>query len=153
MNLHFEQGYYWNLLTRDNKWHDHSIFELYFFPPPTIWLLLCTESIWRQEIRFQIKMHGSKDSFTIDLITCLKLETWNFWENPTFCHRKSEIFGQFSSRFMGCVRVSQRASASSDLKLPWEVYFCISNTLTRLTWLIHTSFLPSKWNLYPKDHF
>ena len=25
--------------------------------------------------------------------------------------------------------------------------------LTRLTWLIHTSFLPSKWNLYPKIQF
>ena len=25
--------------------------------------------------------------------------------------------------------------------------------LTRPTWLIHTSFLPSKWNLYPKIQF
>ena len=27
------------------------------------------------------------------------------------------------------------------------------NYLTRLTWLIHTSFLPSKWNLYLKIQF
>ena len=27
------------------------------------------------------------------------------------------------------------------------------NYLTHLTWLIHTSFLPSKWNLYPKIQF
>ena len=31
--------------------------------------------------------------------------------------------------------------------------FLIQNRLTCLTWLIHTSCLPSKWNLYPKIPF
>mgnify|MGYP006864269665 CR=1 FL=1 len=34
-------------------------------------------------------------------------------------------------------------------KYTFECVFNFQN-LTCLTWLIHTSFLPSKWNLYPK---
>ena len=93
MNLHFEQGYYCNLLTRESKWHDHSIFELYVFSHQLF------GSCYVQKA-YDVRKSGSR-------LKCMDqrrkwfdytIKTWNFWEKPTFCHRKSEIFGEFSNR-------------------------------------------------------
>ena len=78
-----------------------------------------------------------------------------FWKNDS---RINKVIKR-PKVIMKLLRESPWSENSIFVPKSWIIFAILnhwksnSNSLTRLTWLIHTSFLPSKWNLYPKIQF
>ena len=129
--------------------------------------LICWQKLYRR-IKSRLNVSPFLVQMLSVLLRCLKLLFWpekrQFWQklNKGFETQNGELLRIdliFTNNFRLNINIyiynensMERIHYKTGQKFI-KLSLCTSTDLTRLTWLIHTSFLPSKWNLYLKIQF